>query len=723
MPHRQRPKRSSDDSQARQKKVSRKVPLVVLFLILGGVSGSLLIVAASAVLCIWLWRSPPDSWWAAKSPDAMWLAPRDRNFALPAFDPPGKEAGDGGGHGPLGQDANAPLQLELPPPPRELEFASPPPKNADPPNAPQGPANPQLPPEVVQKVNRATVYLRVTLPDGRISQGSGFFGVEPNIVLTNAHVVGMLQPESRRPQNIEVVLNSGGADERKLTAALLGVDRNVDLAVLRVTGRDLPPPLPVRSAQNLQLSQLVYVFGFPFGADLGKEITLSPSSVSSLRREHGVLTKVQVNGGMHPGNSGGPVVDAYGNVIGVAVSVLRFTQINFAVPGDQVCAVLYGRVSSLFLGQAYRSETRVKVPVAMHTIDPLGHMRAPALEVWTGNPTPATRPAMTVPPPVQDGDSPHQQFPLEYHDQVARGEILLPPVPPGKVCWLQPSWKDPAGESRWATANVYPLPPPVERKAVPLVLRHQVGSRPLILDSWLDLKWFERRMSGREGAEHTLTASTETRLTETTEAVDAHELASVRLQYDAFNEKLSGDNQDVRHPDIPRARQNIKRLAANLRVDKQGNLVGNEVDWNQIPADLRPVLAQVHEQLEQAMETIAVPLPNRQVSPGESWKAERPVGIRSLGRPGSLHLEMTYTYAGSRRRAGHEEAVLELKGEIRPVNGQPENGTGHANGVASVDLESGQVIQADMVLVFNLEMNSASGKLALQLRREVQAGK
>ena len=99
--------------------------------------------------------------------------------------------------------------------------------------------------------------------------------------------------------------------------------------------------LPVRSARNLQETQQVYVFGFPFGADLGKEITVSQSSVSSLRweTETGVLAKVQVNGGMQPGNSGGPVVDAYGNVIGVAVSVLRFTQINFAVPGDQIHAV------------------------------------------------------------------------------------------------------------------------------------------------------------------------------------------------------------------------------------------------------------------------------------------------------------------------------------------------------------------------------------------------
>ena len=272
---------------------------------------------------------------------------------------------------------------------------------------------------------------------------------------------------------------------------------------------------------------------------------------------------------------------------------------------------------------------------------------------------------------------------------------------------------------------VYPLPPVLERKAVPLVLRHQVSSRPLVLDSWLAFKFL-----GRDGVEHTFTASVETSLTETTEAVDAQELASVRLQYLSFNAKLSGDSQEVRHPDMLRARQYIKRLAANLRVDKQGNVVGNEVDLSQIPdGESRPILAIVHEQLEQALESLAVPLPNRQVSPGESWTAERIIGIPLFGQSNPLHLAMSYRYAGSRKRARHEEAVVELKGEMRAVNGQAGRGSGHVTGSANVDLESGQVTEADLVLIFDVELNSAfaplsaGGKLTLRLRRDVQASK
>jgi hypothetical protein len=263
----------------------------------------------------------------------------------------------------------------------------------------------------------------------------------------------------------------------------------------------------------------------------------------------------------------------------------------------------------------------------------------------------------------------------------------------------------------------------VDRKPVQLVLRHQVGSRPLVLYSWLDFKAVDR-----DGAEHTWQASAETSLTEMTEAVDAQELASVRLQYLDYNEKIFGDNQDVRNRGIPRARQNIKGLTANLRVDKQGNLVGNEIDLTQVPAESQPILANVHEALEQALEGMAVPLPNRQIAPGESWRAERTLRIPSLGGVVSVHLDMTYSYAGTHNRTGHEEAVLNLQGEIRASANQAGRATGHADGTANVDLRSGQVTQTDMVLVFDVEMNPLSrslpsgGKLTLRLQRDVPTG-
>ncbi len=206
---------------------------------------------------------------------------------------------------------------------------------------PDGPLRAEMAANVVQRVKQSTVYLRVSIPGGT-AEGSGFFAVERGIVITNAHVLNMLRPGSSAPNNVKVVVNSGESNETKLTGAVLGVDQNNDLAVLRVQGDEssLPPPLPVDSATKLTETQKVYIFGFPFGSSLGKNITVNTSSVSSLRRNNGVLKQVQVNGGMNPGNSGGPVTDTRGVVVGVSVAVIKGTTINFAIPADFIQPVV-----------------------------------------------------------------------------------------------------------------------------------------------------------------------------------------------------------------------------------------------------------------------------------------------------------------------------------------------------------------------------------------------
>jgi hypothetical protein len=262
------------------------------------------------------------------------------------------------------------------------------------------------------------------------------------------------------------------------------------------------------------------------------------------------------------------------------------------------------------------------------------------------------------------------------------------------------------------------------------MFRHQTGSRGLVLNSWLDFK-----LAGPTGAEHTWTVNAETTVTETTEAVDAEEMASVHLQYRAYNVDFRMDNNGPHNAEVDRpkqavsrAKQAIKNLAANLRIDKQGNLVGNEVDLSRVPAESQPALIGIHEDLGRALVSMAVPLPNKRVEPGESWKAEKSIPMPSAGQSIVAHLDLTCTYLGSRQRAGHEEAVLDLKGELRSPPGQAGQGTGRAHGLASVNLANGQVSQADMVLIFDVETNQLSrllpshGKLTFRLRRELSSG-
>ena len=178
----------------------------------------------------------------------------------------------------------------------------------------------------------------------------------------------MLHADDPPPKKIEIVLRSGEKDEKTLPGRIAAVDRVSDLAVLsvdlraaglacaaRVPDRGLGRR-PARDPPGLR-SRLPARRG-PRQGHHGRT-----SSVASLRKDKdGVLAQVQINGGIDPGNSGGPVVDAGGNVVGVSVAKIRGTQIDFAIPGDAVQAVFRGRCSEIRAGDAFRRATRSPCP-------------------------------------------------------------------------------------------------------------------------------------------------------------------------------------------------------------------------------------------------------------------------------------------------------------------------------------------------------------------------
>ncbi|HEX4613797.1 MAG TPA: serine protease, partial [Urbifossiella sp.] len=314
-------------------------------------------------------------------------------------------------------------------------------------------ARPQpLPADQLKAVKDATVLLRVTLPNGDKVTGSGFFAQEPGLVVTNAHVLGMLDPDGRRPLKVEVVVRSGEPTSQTLPAAVLGVDRGTDLGVVRVEGKGLPAPLPLASADGLTETEEVYAFGFPFGDRLGKNITVAKTSVSSLRKTAGgLLEKVQVNGGIHPGNSGGPVTDAKGRVVGVAVSGVRNTQIHFAVPADRVTRYLIGRLTATHQELPYRAGAAVKREYRAELLDPLGRVQKVVVECFTAPDGPPRKTADAAPAP-QPGDSPVKAFTLKYDPKtgLATGEIEVPPLPsPAHKLYARPVVTDGAGKTRW----------------------------------------------------------------------------------------------------------------------------------------------------------------------------------------------------------------------------------------------------------------------------------
>ena len=242
----------------------------------------------------------------------------------------------------------------------------------------------------VDTVKKATTYVRVA-GDGWAGSGSGFVVAADEkglIIATNHHVVSPKPSSESRPNAkpivVTVVFNSGEKTEQSAPASIVALDQELDLAFLRVAGiKNAPQPLSFLDTAKPAETMPVYSFGFPFGNGLSSTkgnpaVTIGKASVSSLRNgPDGNLAFVQIDGNLNPGNSGGPVVDTQGRLVGVAVATIRDGKgIGLVIPATDLARTMAGRIGKLRVSPGKTADGSPSLRIEMAVVDPLNKIRS-----------------------------------------------------------------------------------------------------------------------------------------------------------------------------------------------------------------------------------------------------------------------------------------------------------------------------------------------------------
>lgn len=215
-------------------------------------------------------------------------------------------------------------------------------------------------------------------PGDRPKVGSGVILSADGYILTNQHVI-------EQASDVEVQL----MDERKFPAKIVGRDVRTDLALLKIEATGLPP-LALGDSDKLEVGELVLAIGNPFGLEYSVSLGIVSRKGRALGSSGAFDDYIQTDASVNPGNSGGPLLNMRGEVIGINTAVIPNRRVAFAIPVNLAKTLLpdlqaKGRVAWGFLGVSIQDLNR-ELATALGVQDTKGAL---VNNVLTGQPADA----------------------------------------------------------------------------------------------------------------------------------------------------------------------------------------------------------------------------------------------------------------------------------------------------------------------------------------------
>ena len=192
--------------------------------------------------------------------------------------------------------------------------------------------------------------------NNKSGMGSGVIFSKEGYIVTNLHILNS--------KNINVQLNNG----KNYPASIIGIDKNADIAVLKISADENLNPINIANSDNLKIGDKVLAIGNPYGIG----ISVSNGIVSATGRDYGnpYLQLIQTDAAINPGNSGGALINENGNLIGINSKIFSSTGayqgIGFAIPSNLVVQIAtqlirFGEVKSLWIGNFRVSRVDLKI--------------------------------------------------------------------------------------------------------------------------------------------------------------------------------------------------------------------------------------------------------------------------------------------------------------------------------------------------------------------------